>query len=222
MLKRAIGYLWTGGFLLAVVGLTLVSGVLHGRLTNRWGSPSEMLVAAKRLEGFPQQFGSWELRESKSLSDTAVTMLQCAGYVHHIYVNRETGETVNLAILVGPTGPIAAHTPDICYSSREYEIQQPRQHAKVRPAEAPDEEFWALTLRAKGIHGELLRVYYAWRNDGVWTAPNRARFALAGQPYLYKIQLACPLPSNADQADTDPGRGFLEAFLPAAAGILVP
>ena len=131
-------------------------------------------------------------------------------------------ETVNVAVLLGPTGPMAAHTPDICYSGRDYSIDQRRQHAKIRPEVVPDETFWMLTLRSKDIHGNLLRVYYGWRREGAWVAPKHARFALSGRPYIHKIQLACPLPIESALEDTDPGREFLKAFLPVADRILAP
>ena len=202
-----------------VLALTLLSGVIQGTMSDRWGPPEEMLAAAGKLEDIPSEFGSWSAKSSSELSDSVVDMLECAGYILREYVNEETGESVQVGLLLGPSGSISVHTPDICFSSRDYEIHQKRQRVTVQ-TNGTDHEFWAMTFQSKDLDAEMLRVYYAWTPDQEWSAPEEPRFTFASRPFLHKLQLASPLPPGANLEASDPCRNFLEDFLPVAKGYL--
>lgn len=216
---------------IVVAALTLLSGIIHGRMSNRWGPSPDLVAVGNTLEEkLPRQFGDWQHVATGEMSDTIVEVLQCTGYVVASY--RDTaGETVDVAILVGPPGPISVHVPEICYSSREYAVQEARQLASfpVRPdptresekAERPDDELWSMTFRSNDPGGDILRVYYAWSAGKGWTAAENPRFSFMWAPYLYKIQLAAHLPLGADPVTDDPCRRFLEEFLPAVRRALV-
>ena len=106
---RHLGY-WPA--LALGVLLTLSSGVLYGKYSQRWGPPADLTGAAAQLEKLPRQLGNWKLAEERPMEDSTVEMLECAGYVNRRYVNQQSGQTVNLAIIVGPAGPTAVHTPE--------------------------------------------------------------------------------------------------------------
>ncbi len=197
-----------------VVGLTILSGYLQGNMSRRWEVPADMLAIGKALERFPSQVGPWQVVSNEALSETVTQVLECTGYVLRNYTNPETGETVSLGLLLGPSGPMAIHTPDICYSSQAYDrVDEPKQ-VKIAGKNGLEGEFWAQTFKAKSVDGELLRVRYAWRADGIWHATEGARLALARYPYLYKVQVAAPLSDLAD--DNDAGYRFLQDFLAVA------
>src|SRR5512140_3244808 len=101
-----------------VAGLTIFSGYLQGRLRNRWGTPADLVAAAKLLEATPTEFGRWKLEKQTPLSENVARLLECAGYISGNYVDQATGEVVSVVVLLGPPGPISVHTPEICYSSR--------------------------------------------------------------------------------------------------------
>jgi len=197
------------------VALTLASGLLHGQLRQRWGQNARLLAEARDLAQLPLALPGWRFQEARDMSPEALEMLQCPGYIQRVYVNESTGQAVNLAVLVGPAGPMAVHTPEICYSSREYSILQSRQRAVFPAGPSQDDELWTLTLGSPGVHGGQVRVYYGWSDGGAWLAPEQPRFSLAGRPYLYKLQLATILPRHG-QSDggNDPCAQLLEEFLP--------
>lgn len=203
----------TSVMFLVVLGLTLMSGLVQGRLRGRWGIKADMAAAASRLESTPAKFGEWDLAASQTLGESTVKMLECAGYLCGTYRNRATGDQVNMFVLLGPTGPISVHTPDICYSSREYTIVGAREKTAVRDSNGSGAEFWKLTLRSNDLEASLLRVHYAWSDGSAWTASDNPRFQYAGRPLLYKIQVAGPASEAAAEAE-DPGQGFLRDFLP--------
>jgi len=197
-------YQLTLGFIL-LVAVTLLSGWVHGRMTNRWGYPEDTVAAAAKLQGVPTQFGTWQLRSSEELSENTIKMLDCVGYFVREYVNRQTGDSVKAALLLALPEPLTLHTPEVCFSSREYTIAQQRQRVKVHNPNRPDDEFWALTFRSNHLEGDMLR-------------QNRFTFK---QPYLYKIQLAGHMPRGADLQTADICRDFLEDFIPAVKPHLV-
>lgn len=195
------------------VGMTLVSGLLHGHMTQRWGQDSLLLAAAAHLQQFPIEVPGWRLQDTMELPPEALEMLQCPAYLQRLYVHEATGQAVNLAVLVGPAGPMSVHTPEICYPSRDYAILQARERVNVPVGDGQTDQFWALTLGSPGVHGGRVRVYYGWHAGAGWQAPEQPRFSLAGRPFLYKLQLAATLPRE-DTAARDPCAEFLDSFLP--------
>ncbi|MFH1923094.1 MAG: exosortase-associated EpsI family protein [Planctomycetota bacterium] len=199
-----------------LAALTLLSGAIHGRMSNRWGQSPALATAAENLRDLPEQFGNWRLQSSEEMSQDVLDMLEEPGYVVREYANQETAENVKIALLVGRSGPISVHTPDICFSSRDYSILDERKRVAISSAAGPDHEFWAMTFQGKNLDAGMLRVYYAWTPGRHWTAPDDPRFKFADTRYLYKIQLASSVAPGADLETNDPCRNFLKDFLPAA------
>jgi hypothetical protein len=200
--------------MLVLTGATLAGGVIQGQMGRRWGGSPELPKLVERLKHLPTDIGPWHMRKSHSLQPAAEKVLECAGYVSGEYENRKTGEVVTMAVLLGPAGPISVHTPDVCYSSQEYNIHQSPEVANFGRHESGQDELWRTTLRSTRLEAGYLRVYYGWSAGGAWSAPADARFAFAGRPYLYKIQVAGPLPSLPDEKSADPGFSFVKELLP--------
>jgi len=190
---------------------TLTAGVLYGSYSNRWGPPADLLAAAKQLEKMPQQIGNWKMVEKLSMGETAIQMLECAGYVNRRYINQESGESVTVAIIVGPPGPTAVHTPEVCFSSRAYDNQSERQEAYLQSS-AGEHSFWNVDFTSRSPFADKLRVYYAWSKGELWEASSAPRYEFAASPVLYKIQLAVPVPPQQDSDTADTGLIFLKAL----------
>jgi len=203
---------------LLAMGLTVASGAAVGKMSNRWGPSQTSLAAARKLEEFPEQFGNWKLKSSERMSETAVKMLECSGYISRSYVNQKSGESVNVAVIVGPSGPISVHTPEVCFSSRDHETLESRKPTAVG---ASGDQFWAMTFESNDVNANLIRVYYGWTPGNQWEATENPRFSFAACPYLYKMQLASHLPAGTDLTNTDPCKNFLEDFIPKIKSYLV-
>jgi hypothetical protein len=211
-------------FFLAVVlvaALTVFSGVLQGRLRNRWGASADTSAAAEKLKQMPSQFGDWRLRLSQELDQTALSQLDPAGYLVSHYANQVTGDLVTVTLLLGSPGPISVHIPEVCLPSRNYQSQGERRRVAIRRADGTDDELWTLDYRASNIRGDLLRMYYGWSTGDRWSAAEDPRFFFASQPYLYKIQISYYMPPAASGQSSDPCQKFLEDFLPVARKHLV-
>lgn len=203
-MKKPLSVLILAAVLLAV---TLATGVVHGTRTNRWGPQPDLVAAAKLLEETPDQVAGWHRLPSEDLDPRVSEMLQCRGSLCRVYEHAETGERVSVFVLLGPAGPIAVHTPEICYSSKDYRIVEDRQRWPINE----HEDLWDLRLKRNDLSETPLRVVYGWTNDRQWHATDWPRFAYGGRPLLYKLQMAGPVPGNENQ---DACRDFLNAFLP--------
>lgn len=200
------------GLIAFAIALTLVTGLVHGRLSQRWGPAPDLLAAAKRLESFPQQFGDWQLLKQEPIDESTIEMLSCVGYVNREYVNRKTGETVWIAIMLGPAGPIAVHTPEVCYSSRAYTIHEPRKRISLSDPAGHAHSFWSLAFRTNTPTTDQLRVCYAWYGKEGWEASKSPRFEFGGLPLLYKVQVASLVPPTTGSPNgesPDPCERFL-------------
>ncbi len=187
---------------------------MHGLMSNRWGRPDESKAIAERLESFPRQVGAWELKSTDEMTAETLKMLQCDGHLARTYVNGVTSETVTVAVLVGPAGPIAVHTPEICYSSREYSVEQTAQAVEFTGTDGGSDQLWKLTLQSRDLDRHLLRVYYGWSTDGTWQASEGPRYSFAGDPFLVKLQIAGQVSPADDSKTPDACLRFLKEFTP--------
>lgn len=214
-----------------LVVITLATGLLQGKMTNRFGLPEDMNEAAHKLENLRKvlespkfsfgERGQWRMVKSSKMANLVVETLECREYLNASFVNSEVPSLqINGFIILGPPGPVAVHTPEICYSSKDYDITDERERVRIFPKGPQEDEFWGLTLRSKQVDADILRVYYAWTSEGPWTAPDIPRITYGGGSKLYKMQLAVKLPPDAKLEQGDACQEFLKAFLPVVNGQL--
>jgi len=174
-----------------------------------------MLAAAKQLQEFPSRVGDWKLKDDVPMADVILRTLQCAGHVNRVYVHQGTGQEVHVAVIVGPPGPTAVHTPEICYSSKAFEITDERERAVIGGAGAQANTLWKAMFKSRNIGAEPMCVYYAWSLGDKWVASRSPRYEFGGSRLLYKIQLAGSAGAPGGSQLEDPCRDFLESLLRA-------
>ena len=200
---------------------TLVTGWLHGSYSDRWGVRAEADRAAESLEraSLPE-VGNWRLRYETPFSPDIVKMLQCPAHMNRVYEHQQTGDLVTLSVLMGPPGPVSVHTPEICYSSRDYSIDGERRKISVGNTGEAVHTFWELPLKAANADGVPLRVFYGWSSGILWEAAQYPRFSYGGS-HLYKLQMAITANPSLKSRDFDPAQDFLNSFLPQLQPYLV-
>jgi hypothetical protein len=213
--------LWLTLAVILAGGLTLLSGVTHGRLRNRWGASEAMQAASEQLKRLPTEFGQWQCQSTQELDAEARDRLECLASVCRRYVDRQTGDIVELMLVLGPAGPIAVHTPEVCVASQACQPAKSRTKFSLSHSPGGADDFWQLTYPARDLYANSLRVYYGWSSGARWSAPSDARFTFAGCPYLYVIQLSSPWRPEAGSGGSDPGAKFLQDFVSAAKPCLV-
>ncbi len=214
-----------------ILAATVFCGLVQGRWTYRWGMPSQSVASGAMLEKIPVVIGDWRMKSDNDVSQEVLDTLQCTGHVFRTYVNDKTQEQIQVAILVGPAGPISVHTPEICYNGQNFEASTEREEIPIGPeslkagASAGEltegvhagDSFWGLVFRTADVHAAPMSVYYAWSDGETWRATDQPRHSFAGIPNLFKVQVA-GLMSGAAVLGTssDPCYCFLNDFLKVA------
>ncbi|MFM8273863.1 MAG: exosortase-associated EpsI family protein [Gemmata sp.] len=200
----------------AVVGLA-VAAVVEGRWTNRWGASAELQEVTARLGGVPAVFGDWT-GENVPLDEKVLRVAEATGYVQRNYTSRKNGSQLTVLLLCGPSGPIGAHTPEVCYAGNGFAmLGEADKRALALPNQSPV-TYWSGRFEKKAPPSTL-RVCWMWGNDGDWEASDNARFGLRAS--LYKLYVVRNEPEPPDSA-RDPVAEFLTAFLPEVKKALAP
>ena len=192
---------------LTAILLVGLGGWIHGELANRWGVSTDVIALGERLRQVPLELGSWRSHGDKELSESTLTLLECKGYLNRSYVHQGTGEVVTVAVMFGPKGPIAVHTPEVCYSSQNVQPNEKRE-AVSNDFDGEQNQFWKLSFSTNTLEKGKLNVMYAWSDGGAWQASESPRFWRTN--YLYKIQTAAQ-GLGVKEASTDE---FFRFFLP--------
>jgi hypothetical protein len=194
---------------------TILSGALHGHLTNRWNRAA-VDDAAERLSQIPLEIGPWRLKESPPLPQHALNILRCAGHLNRLYVHRDTGAEVLVTVLLGPPDTIWGHSPNGCYQFNHYTILQEPQRVEI-PAGGSETHFWEIAVQSGEVDAQKLQIYYAWSDGGEWSAPDEPRFQFGARAFLYRIQAMSAIEHDADPSADTACRPFLDEFLPVVA-----
>ncbi len=202
-----------------VVAVTVTAAVMQGRMRNRWGPSDAARQAAERLQDFPHEFGDWHMVSADDLDEDSRSQLECLSAMDRVYANDKTGERVALLFILGPTGPTAVHTPEVCIGERDFSPLGDRRDLAVGTG---GDRFWNKRFKSKNVHGESLSLYWAWNTAGSWVAAKDARYTFAGVPFLYKAQVTCEIPGSADDDSHDCGQRFLADFVRVAEQYTVP
>jgi hypothetical protein len=202
-------------FALAIVA-TLGVAVVYGRWTNRWGQPTALLEAGKMLQALPHNFDNWEQRESSVLPPATLAILECDQYAQSVYVDRNTGRQIMCTLLVGPPGPMAVHTPEICYSAVDWKAIGERKRVTLDD-KRPDTVWRSQFQDAHNSQESDIRVYYAWTDGNEWTAADEPRIQFGGRPFLFKVQVMERMPHDPEFQTSDPAKDFLTDFMPVFA-----
>ncbi|TWU29131.1 exosortase-associated EpsI family protein [Novipirellula artificiosorum] len=193
--------------LVIVIVAVLASAIMHGLLDGRWSVATDLIQQGKRLEQLPQRCGNWILLTESELDESAARLLRCYGSAVRVYQNEITQATVTVAVLFGPRGPIAVHTPEICYSSIGTEQLGERTKETLKTANG-DQSLWSVQFADESSTEPTLSVWYAWSDGGPWVATDNPRYWMTEN--LYKIQVASPInPVTDDQCED-----FLKQLLP--------
>ncbi len=204
------------------VAVLVAAAIVEGSLSNRWGS-GDLEATAARLSNVPPTFGKWTSQESP-IDRKLLRIAEAVNSVSRTYENAATRNKVSVLMLCGAVGPIAAHTPDVCYAGLGYQMHGHEIRRTVAVPGGPEAAYW--TARFDKPNGDSsLVVAWAWSSDGNWLAPDNPRSDFFGAKGLYKLYVTRALTTaerdNAP-ASTDPTQEFLIDFLPEVQKALHP
>ncbi len=214
---RAIPYL-------AATVLVVLVGYIHGSRTNRWSTSHDLQDAVARLQDVPLDIGDWAGQSEELDDDRVLKAAGIEGSLSRAYTHRGDGRSVSIMIVCGRPGPIAVHTPDICYTAAGFELQAPPRRVPIPPdSTSSPAEFWSGDFEKRGptVTSDL-RILWAWSAQGVWRAPDNPRLEFASYPFLYKLYVIHAT-GRQTPTDGDPvSMAFLKDVLPVLQKTLFP
>ncbi|MCE2810418.1 MAG: exosortase-associated EpsI family protein [Planctomycetota bacterium] len=199
--------------ILSALSIVLLGGVAHGVLSNRWGIAEDTKLLGKQLNEIPMEIGPWKCEEEGKLDDRVRDMLEATGYISRVYVHQATGESVNVFLVFGPKGPIAVHTPEICYSARAVTQTSERQSVACDYDEK-EGTIWKLGFETNTLDKRKMSVYYGWTDGGPWQAAKSPRFWRTD--FLYKVQTSCQATGKKEDSTDE----FFKFFMPEARKVM--
>jgi len=190
------------------IAITLLAGIAHGYLDGRWSAQLDLRAQGAMVKELPDKCGSWVLVNEGDLDQGAADVLRCYGSTVCEYLNEETGDRINVAVLFGPRGPTAIHIPEICFNSIGTNQVGDRQVETINIA-GTEHTLWSVQFARGDDPRPSIDAWYAWSDGGAWQASNYPRFWMTDT--LYKVQVSGPV---SEGASVSPCRSFLTAFLP--------
>jgi hypothetical protein len=197
--------------ILATVTLSLaliISGVVHGRWTDRWSSSPALAEAAKRLEKVPDLvIGDWtndEFRQGHTTPDPLI-----AGTVQRSF-KRSNNQEIVVTLVCGRPGPVSIHSPDVCYAASGFKVGTPERYT----VPGTNATFWTATATlTKATDVTSLRIFWAWNCGDGWTASDNPRLAYARKPVLHKLYVVRAQDHLNESLADDPCQGFMQDLL---------
>src|SRR5580704_6994240 len=95
------------------------AGVVHALWTDRWTSASDPEAVSARLNTISLIVGDW-VGETQEMDPRTRALADIKAYIMRRYVDRRTGTELSLIIVSGRGGPIAVHTPEVCFQGSGY------------------------------------------------------------------------------------------------------
>jgi hypothetical protein len=206
------------------------AGIVHGYWTDRWNPSTEVNQAVERLADVPVNFGDWERQGEDIEAKPGQVGAGVAGCLQRRFTHRGTGQTVVIALVNGRPGPVATHTPEVCYGASGYVV------GDKKAAEIGNDrtsQFWtSIAVKTRVVDQTRLRLYWAWNGGDGWTASAdpRGQFSRFRYPVLHKLYVLRDLSNLPPNGEKTPTRGdadargyperdevceaFLKAFLP--------
>ncbi len=207
--------MWRNLALVAASLMLLVSGLVHGLWTDRWQPGRDVDDFIARLDAIPRDVGDWHGKDV-ALPGDQQRAARIDGYCYRRYQNATSRHTVTMLLVCGRAGPIAVHTPDVCFEGAGY-----RAAMKPAPFELTygpeDAEAGLRTMRFGKEHAAFpmeIRVFWTWNDGSGWQAPENPRLAYAGRHALYKMYVLRETTDEDVRPEDDPCAEFLRQFLP--------
>src|SRR5437764_15264638 len=112
--------------ILSAIPLLLAFGAVEGVWSERWHKSGALEQAAARLDQLPLNVGDWQGRDQE-LDARVQTLAELSGYRSRQYVHRTTGATLSVLLVCGRPGPVAVHSPEVCYAGAGYALTAPKE-----------------------------------------------------------------------------------------------
>jgi hypothetical protein len=157
--------------------------------------------------------GEWEGRPME-ISARQLAVAEAVGHLSRAYVNRRTGMEVSVVVLCGRPGPIALHSPEVCYAGSGFSLNGETEICSVKSDDGSTAELYKGQFVKPGAAPDALNVFWAWKAKGTWAATPNPRLAFVRSTVLYKLYAIRRIVRPGEILSQEPCLDFLREFLP--------
>ncbi|MCA9258774.1 MAG: exosortase-associated EpsI family protein [Planctomycetales bacterium] len=218
-------YVPAGVALLLMLGMTWQEAKFSDRFTGSSVSEAELNA---RFSKVPLEVGPWK-GVAQAVSQEVLDAAGAVGHVNRRYQNEETGDVVDLWLIVGHAREICRHTPDICYPSNGFSPIGTPLVMEFDRSDGAEAEFKSAKFRSESEQSglQVVRVFWAWNgNEGEhtnWEAPEYQKQHFGNNPALYKVYFKYQLKKNdEDDLKNSPAAEFGSVMLPVIDRTIFP
>ncbi len=193
---------------------TLGLGLGH-RVITAGGLRDGLSISQQQIDGLPDVLAAWAIVNREPIDEQAIELLLCRSHGNLSYKNSLTQADIVVTVLSGPSGPLAAHTPEVCYSSQAYLIRSESDQLELKLDDGSVSRFRVVDLTPRGENHKPLTVIYGWHDGNGWRSPSPGwcRIAYAGSKSLVKVQAAIVTTDDASNESVKDRQQQLKAFL---------
>jgi len=196
----------------AAAGLLAAGGLAHGRLTGRWLDRPTVAQVAAVMGLVPREIGGWS-GEDLELAERDREVGRIAGYVHRRYREATTGVEVTMLLVCGPPGPIAGHTPEVCFPGAGFSPAGAAGRLEVGPGPGTAGFRSGLYAKDDPLGRSEVEVLWTFRSGGRWVATPRPWLRHGSSESLEKLYLVAGAPVGGP-SPTEAMRRFARLLLP--------
>ena len=209
--------------LTAIAAITLAANVVMSKYQADLMNSAK--VYADLMDSIPTEFGNWKRTKTENLPWYAVEQLKVSRAENWTYVNEQSNEYVHVSFLVGPTGRLGVHTPEVCMDGQGFRISKARQRESFSANEDNDENagqsnehdtFWRVTIANRTVPDYQIVSYYALGTGKRWWAKDTPRYELVKYPFVLKMQVET---MSLNPEGYNAAGSFLKDFLPEIAKV---
>jgi hypothetical protein len=203
---------------LAAAAIVIAAGLVHGRITDRWGVPTAVSDAAGRLEQLPDEIGGWQ----GTREEVSPRILAAAG-AHGIIIREyrsPRGDQVRIMLVCGRPGPVTRHPPNVCFTGAGLQ-----QVSAINAVDVPQalhqggNRFARCQFAHEGNPARMTTWWSFSANGRDWQMPSDPRFAFAAKGWLYKLYVVAI--ENDDERVIAERDAFVDQVLAELARILI-
>jgi hypothetical protein len=208
-----------GRWILIACVVLFVAGLADRVLyIRRYFSPVHT-VGVSRVKAIPESIGTWA-GETTVVDEALLKTVVASGKKVLQFRDGKTGNSIFMAVLVGPPGLMTEQPPEKSYRAAgfAFDNESLRHHVLSTklgvdvPGEIASMEFWSKESKVP------LRVWQAWFDGKKWSRPDYARWQYLSDDMLYRLQVWSLMTTDPLATDpnvlVDPCRQFLIDALP--------
>jgi Protein of unknown function (DUF3485) len=205
-----------------IAALTAWEGVYSDRFRGSSVTAEEF---GKRFQNLPMTIGNWE-GEDHPVDEKTLDVAGAVNHVSRVYRNPETGEQVDVWLVVGHSRDICRHTPDVCYLAQGFSRDGNIQKHRVEVEGEEPATFYTARFRREDLAGVPTRVFWSWNGNEPelenWEAPDNQRYHYGNNTALYKMYFTARMGDRDELASDNVAARFAEVMLPVVNRALFP